>query len=191
MVQAARSGKQNIAEASAASGTSKKIELTLTNVARASLEELLLDYQDYLRQNGLEQWSKDHEKAKFIRNLRRRREAVVNEFERRRHETYGTHGPDETLEGAQSGDVRLSHSSHVSHQSQAIEAQFAKALYEIYRPYIEVKGPENAANTLICLIHQTKYLLDRLLTAQENQFKEQGGFAERMYNARKEHRKNP
>ena len=53
MVQAARSGKQNIAEGSMASGTSKKTELKLIGVARASLEELLLDFQDYLRQKGL------------------------------------------------------------------------------------------------------------------------------------------
>ena len=53
MVQAARSGVQNIAEGSQASGTSKKTELKLTNVARASLEELRLDYEDFLRQRGL------------------------------------------------------------------------------------------------------------------------------------------
>ena len=59
MVQAARSGVQNIAEGSKASGTSKKMELKLTNVARASLEELLLDYEDFLRQRGLAQWPED------------------------------------------------------------------------------------------------------------------------------------
>ncbi len=56
MVQAARSGVQNIAEGSQASGTSKKTELKLTNVARASLEELRLDYEDFLRQRGLCRW---------------------------------------------------------------------------------------------------------------------------------------
>lgn len=56
MVQAARSGVQNIAEGSVASGTSKKTELKLTNVAKASLEELRLDYQDFLRQRGLPEW---------------------------------------------------------------------------------------------------------------------------------------
>jgi restriction system protein len=69
MVQAARSGRQNIAEGSVASGTSSKIELKLVGIARASLEELLLDYKDFLRQNGHEQWPKDHEKALFIRKL--------------------------------------------------------------------------------------------------------------------------
>ena len=60
MVQAARSGVQNIAEGSIASATSKRTELKLTNVARASLEELRLDYEDYLRQHTASLWSKEH-----------------------------------------------------------------------------------------------------------------------------------
>lgn len=60
MIQAARSGKQNIAEASMASGTSKEMEIKLTNVARASLEELLLDYEDFLRTHKLLQWPRNH-----------------------------------------------------------------------------------------------------------------------------------
>jgi four helix bundle suffix protein len=67
MVQAARSGRQNIAEGSVASGTSRKTELKLTNVARASLEELLLDYEDFLRQRGLRQWDKDDPEALAVR----------------------------------------------------------------------------------------------------------------------------
>ena len=63
MVQAARSCKQNIAEGGAASTPSKETELKLTNVARASLQELLLDYEDYLRVRGLEQWDMACEKA--------------------------------------------------------------------------------------------------------------------------------
>lgn len=59
MVQAARSGVQNIAEGSQVSGTSKKMELKLTNVARASLEELRLDYEDFLRQRRLPLWPRD------------------------------------------------------------------------------------------------------------------------------------
>ena len=57
MVQAARSGKQNIAEGSAASTTSRETEIKLMNVAKASLQELLIDYEDYLRVRGLEQWA--------------------------------------------------------------------------------------------------------------------------------------
>lgn len=67
MVQAARSGVQNIAEGSLASATSKKTELKLTGVARASLGELLLDYEDYLRQHGLKQWGKDSSETLKVR----------------------------------------------------------------------------------------------------------------------------
>jgi len=67
MVQAARSGVQNIAEGSMASATSKKTELKLTNVARASLEELLLDYEDFLRQRGLRLWDKNSPEALAVR----------------------------------------------------------------------------------------------------------------------------
>ena len=68
-VQATRSGKQNIAEGSMVSATSKKSELKLIGVARASLEELLFDYHDFLRQNGLLLWKKNHPMAQTIRKL--------------------------------------------------------------------------------------------------------------------------
>lgn len=67
MVQAARSGVQNIAEGSMASATSRKTELKLTGVARASLEELMLDYEDFLRQRGLPVWAKDSPEALAVR----------------------------------------------------------------------------------------------------------------------------
>lgn len=70
MVQAARSGKQNIAEGSQASGTSTETEIKLTNVARASLEELRVDYEDYLRVRNLKPWGKDSREACYVRNLR-------------------------------------------------------------------------------------------------------------------------
>lgn len=69
MEQAARSGQKNIAEGSQDSATSKKSELKLIGVARGSLEELLGDYEDYLRQHGLAQWPKDHPKALAVRAL--------------------------------------------------------------------------------------------------------------------------
>ncbi len=69
MVQAARSGKQNIVEGSKASGTSKEMEIKLTNVARASLEELLEDYRDYLRVRDLAIWAKDSKEAQYVRKL--------------------------------------------------------------------------------------------------------------------------
>lgn len=136
MVQAARSGKQNIAEGSMASGTSKKTELKLVGVARASLEELLLDYQDYLRQHDLPLWAKDHPLARKVRGL-----------------------------------------CYKDNKS-----------YQTYRPYIEAPPPEIAANTLICVIHQTNYLLDQQLRALEQGFLKEGGFTERLYNARQQMR---
>lgn len=69
MVQAARSGVQNIAEGSMASATSKKTELKLTNVAKASLEELLLDYEDFLRHRGMRIWDKNSPEALAVRKL--------------------------------------------------------------------------------------------------------------------------
>jgi len=137
MVQAARSGKQNIAEGSMASGTSKKTELKLVNVARASLEELLLDFEDFLRQHGLALWDKEHPTAQAVRKL-----------------VYRTNRS-----------------------------------YETYKPYIENSPPEVAANTLICLINQTNYLLDQQLRQLEQQFVDEGGFTERLYRTRLEARK--
>jgi four helix bundle suffix protein len=72
MVQAARSGRQNIAEGSRASATSSQTELRLVNVARASLDELLLDYEDFLRQRGLSQWAKDDPQARAVREVGKR-----------------------------------------------------------------------------------------------------------------------
>jgi restriction system protein len=134
MVQAARSGKQNIAEGCMASGASKKSELKLIGVARASLEELLLDFQDYLRQHNLPLWGKDHPKAKEVRGLCYRKNRA----------------------------------------------------YKTYKPYIEGQGspPESAANALICVIHQTNYLLDQQLRSLEKEFLKEGGFTERLYHAR-------
>ncbi len=83
MVQAARSGKQNIAEGSKASITSTEMELKLTNVARASLEELLLDYQDFLRVRDFPLWEKNSKEALYVRKLGK----IKNES----YETYRTY----------------------------------------------------------------------------------------------------
>ena len=82
MIQAARSGKQNIVEGSMASATSSKSEIFLLNVARASLEELLNDYEDYLRQNSHRQWDKNEEKAAYIRKIARQEEKSYNDYRR-------------------------------------------------------------------------------------------------------------
>jgi four helix bundle suffix protein len=132
MVQAARSGKQNILEGSKASGTSKDAEIKLVNVARASLEELLEDYRDFLRVRKLSLWDKNSREARFVRRLG-------------------------------------------SHENKS---------YESYRTYIETRPAPVVANILICLIHQTNYLLDQQLRQLEKAFLEEGGLRERMTRAR-------
>ena len=132
MIQAARSGKQNILEGSLASGTSKKTEVKLTNVARASLKELLEDYRDFLRVRGLRLWEKNSREALFVRR---------------------------------SGKTE-------------------NVTYETYRTYIETRPPEVAANIIICLIHQTNYLLDQQIRQLEKAFVTEGGLSERMTKAR-------
>ena len=80
MIQAARSGKQNIIEGSPASAASKETEVKLTNVARASLEELPADYGDFPRIRGMEEWSRDHPFAKRLRELNRQVGATYETF---------------------------------------------------------------------------------------------------------------
>src|SRR5256714_13267240 len=94
MVQAARSGVQNIAEGSVASGTSKKTELKLTNVARASLEELRLDYEDFLRQRGLALWTRDDARRAELIARRPATADDVAQWAREVHDGQdGQHGP--------------------------------------------------------------------------------------------------
>jgi len=120
MVQAARSGKQNIAEGSMASGTSKKTELKLIGVARASLEELLLDYQDYLRQHGFQVWGKDEPKAKAARALAR--------LPNRSYSTYRPYFEDEGPETSANAAICLIHQTNylLDQQLRTLERQFLR-----------------------------------------------------------------
>lgn len=90
MIQAARSGRQNIAEGSRAAATSSQTELRLVNVARASLEELLLDFEDFLRHRRLKQWAADSEEAKSVRALASRAglKNPTDPTERTNHDLY-------------------------------------------------------------------------------------------------------
>lgn len=119
-----------------ASGTSKKIELKLIGIARASLEELLCDYRDFLRLKGLPLWAKDSVEAKRVRTL----------------------------------------------------ASKEDRSYSTYMTYFEDADSATAANTIICVIHQTNYLLDQQLRSLERAFLEDGGITERMYRTRKDFR---
>ena len=164
MVQAARSGVQNIAEGSKASGTSKKSELKLTNVARASLEELRLDYEDFLRQRKLALWEKtDPRRAWLIAQ----RCANVEEVAAWAREVY--------KRGLESENP----------ESVVVSTQSTPSTSSTPSTY-----PEIAANAALVLIAVACGLLDRQLAAQARAFENEGGFTERMYRRRVQTRRN-
>ena len=133
MVQAARSCEQNIAEGSAAAGTSLETQLKLTNVARASLDELLEDYLDYLKVHGATEW------------------------------------PMESGEKAAAREFSKAHDE-----------------WEDWKKIFESRSAGTLCNLMIVLIRQSRYLLDRMLEWQEEDFKAHGGVRERMHEARTE-----
>jgi four helix bundle suffix protein len=165
MVQAARSGVQNIAEGSQASGTSKKTELKLTNVARASLEELRLDFEDFLRQRGLDIYPPNHPalvrfKTKRCATLEDVRAWVAAERTRARTGT------------DKQGRTRIGTSVKVGEC-----------------PCESVPKPEElVANAALSLLNLACYLLDRQIAAQAAAFEKEGGFTERLYRVRRQYR---
>lgn len=145
MVQAARSGKQNIVEGSAASRHSPEMELKLLGVARASLKELLEDYGDFLRQNKLELWEKNDQRVVKVRSL-----------------VYPSSGPHQTYK---------SYRSQKSDRSDNPDKEI-KELYKKFEPYL--RDPEEAANAMISLINQTTYLIDKQIPAAKIGYDKQG-----------------
>ncbi len=138
MVQAARSGKQNIAEGSMASGTSKKTELKLVGVARASLEELLLDYQDFLRQHSLPLWGKSHPEAQQVRRL-----AYA---ENRSYETYRPYVEQSSPETAANTLICLIHQANylLDQQLRQLDKQFLEEggfTEKLYRARSQTRPP--------------------------------------------------
>lgn len=175
MVQAARSGVQNIAEGSQASGTSKKTELKLTNVARASLEELKLDYEDFLRQRGLPLWAREDPRRKGLVARRcRTADEVAAWVVEVREQGCGQHGLG-GLNGRNGLDGR-SMSSTTSMMSTAST---------------KPSSPEIAANAALTLLAVACSLLDRQLAAQAAAFEKEGGFTERLYRTRTQARRKP
>jgi four helix bundle suffix protein len=158
MVQAARSGVQNIVEGSQMSGTSKKMEMKLTNVARASLEELRRDYEDFLRQRGLELWPREDVRRTKLIALRPDTvddvAAWARDVHQRSHQN-GRHG--------RNGLRQMQRASIGSTQS----------------TYSEI-----SANGALALISVACSLLDRQIAAQGKAFLEEGGFTERLYRIR-------
>jgi four helix bundle suffix protein len=181
MVQAARSGVQNIAEGSQASGTSKKTELKLTNVARASLEELRLDYEDFLRQRGLPLWAREDPRRK---GLVARRCATADAVAEWVVEVHGQDGGRHGLNGrcGLNGQPEESMSSMMSTKS-------TKPLTSITPS--PSTYPELAANAALTLLAVACSLLDRQLSAQAEAFEKKGGFTERLYRTRSQARRKP
>lgn len=139
MVQAARSGKQNIAEGSMASGTSRKTELKLVGVARASLEELLLDFEDFLHQRGLAQWEKSNPQAQAVRKL-----AFVKN---RTYKTYRTYVEEATPEVTANTLICLIHQANylLNQQLRQLEERFLKEggfTERLYKTRRQARGSE-------------------------------------------------
>ena len=160
MVQAARSGVANIIEGSEASATSKKAELKLTNVAKASQEELLTDYQAFLRQRGLPEWAANSPAAQTVR---RARPETLDKLRQ--------------LMSALVSDpaLGLPRSSDLSDLSDPSDKAARKA--------------EVAGNVMIGLICQETYLLARQIARLATDFEQAGGFTERLHRIRTEIRK--
>ncbi len=160
MVQAARSGVQNIAEASQASGTSKKTEIKLTNVARASLEELRLDYEDFLRQRGLPVWKREDSRRQALVDRRcQTADEVARWVEQEKKRGRGGQG------GQSEGD-------DLTKSTMSTPSTF----------------PELAANAALVLIAVACGLLDRQIASQARAFEQEGGFTERLYRVRTDRR---
>ncbi len=159
MVQAARSGRQNIAEGSMASGTSKKIELKLTGIAKASLEELRLDFEDYLRQHRLPLWDRnDSHRAALIAARPTSADDVAAWAVAVKKSGLGR-------PGGQPGDSTSPQST-------------------MSTPSTSPDFPELAANGALALIAVATALLDRQIQAQAAAFEKEGGFTERLYKTR-------
>lgn len=176
MVQAARSGVQNIAEGSQASATSKKTEIKLTQVARASLEELKLDYEDFLRQHGLPQWARDNPLRQALVDRRcRTADEVAAWIVERVKEQSGLCGP-----GGPRGRGQCKPSTRSTRSTKA--AKPAPSTATLY--------PEYSANAALVLIAVACALLDRQVASLAKSFEEEGGFTERLYRVRTARRRN-
>jgi four helix bundle suffix protein len=187
MVQAARSGVQNIAEGSQASGTSKKMEMKLTNVARASLEELRLDYEDFLRQRGLRVWPPDHES--LIR-FKAKRCSTVDEVvawveEERKGARKKKDRPTGTGEEHRRTRTDTTRKLNADDAASAFVGDDPSSSVPVGEgPWWSVSSSELVANAVLSLLNLCSYLLDRQIAAQAKAFEKEGGFTERLYRTR-------
>jgi four helix bundle suffix protein len=174
MVQAARSGVQNIAEGSQASSTSRKMEMKLTNVARASLEELRLDYEDFLRQRSMLLWEpNDPRRAELVRRRPANADAVVQWAVEMQQLVQSGQSVQSGLDGRSGRKNTQSDSPKSTSSNKSI---------------VSNSIPEIAANGVLVLINVACTLLDRQINALAKSFIEEGGFTERLYRTRKANR---
>lgn len=167
MVQAARSGVQNIAEGSQASATSKKTELKLTQVARASLEELKLDYEDFLRQRGLVQWERVNPLRQALIDRRCQTADEVAAWVVEVAKRGGLCG--QSGRNGQCGQ-------NAEMQPLSTESTASTLSTKIY--------PELSANAALVLLTVACTLLDRQVERLAQDFEKEGGFTERLYKVR-------
>lgn len=165
MVQAARSGTQNIAEGSRASGTSKKTELKLTNVARSSLEELMLNYEDYLRQRGWELWERSDSRRQELVDRRCETADEVAKWVKL------VHGREKRMQGS----PQLQTSTRSTKSTPSMPPDVSAI----------------AANAIHVIIAAANSLLDKQLSALAQSFVDEGGFTERLYRVRSKARQSP
>jgi len=211
MVQAARSGRQNIAEGSRAGATSSHTELRLVNVARSSLEELLLDFEDYLRHRRWPQWAPNSPEAMAVRNvpyrwrndLARRTGQInptnrSNQTDQMKQDRPNLAGrkcqPDQSNQTNQPDRELLNQSHHglsnqpdqelSYHPDQNLTDLTDQQRWGLYSPWLDHADPVVRANGVICLIHQANYLLDQQIDALEQQFIDEGGYSEQLATAR-------
>ena len=168
MTQAARSGVQNIAEGSQVSATSKKMELKLTQVARASLEELKLDHEDFLRQRKLAIWAKDNPLRQELIDKRCTASDEVAAWIKNVKQRSGQSGQD-----GQKDNIPMTTLSTQSTMSTSDGSVY----------------PEISANAVLVLIAVACSLLDRQVARLAQNFENEGGFTERLYKVRTEKRK--
>lgn len=194
MVQAARSGVQNIAEGSQASGTSKKTELKLTNVARASLEELKLDYEDFLRQRNLPLWERQDPRRAGLIARRCKTADDVAVWVAQEHklgqdnpcgqENLGGRSGQNNGRNGQNGFLSTSSTQSTLLSTMSTKSPLpTKSLSSTKSTY-----PEIAANAALTLLAVACSLLDRQLAAQAKDFEAEGGFTERLYRVRSQKR---
>jgi four helix bundle suffix protein len=160
MVQAARSGVQNIAEGSAASATSKKTELKLTNVARASLEELRLDYEDFLRQRNYAALPPGHPALMRLKALRC---SSMEQFE-------------SWIENERRSGTATDIQEHSHTENCGVKVRDCTCR--------SLLSQELAANGALTLINLASYFLNRQIKTLAARFETEGGFTERLYRVR-------